>query len=364
LYRLYGRCARGERLLDLEPQGHWKTITFVAALCQNGMTAPCTIDGAMNGRFVAYVERCLAPTLKRNDIVMIDNLPAHKAAGVREAIEARGATLRYLDLAEERSLRRGLLVRKLVERRHEAVLPPLTAMTCPVMNEALAEAANTIASAISSSLPARFSGTPATSPAFLSELPVNRSSIAVSIGPGATALIRTPNAAPSSAADLVNPSTACLRPCRAMPRRAAMAHGRRQVDDAAASLRLHHPLFVLHTQKHTEYVGVEGGSVAFRCLLGYRPGLTFGAGVVDGNVEAADGGGTEHAQFPAKGSRGLLSIRFPLFGHPCERFAAGLATRLAHHSGPRRLAIPYLAEDLHLLFFRQRDRRTRLGAMC
>jgi transposase len=51
----------------------------------------------MNGkRFVAYVERCLAPTLKRNDIVMIDNLPAHKAAGVREAVEARGATLRYL----------------------------------------------------------------------------------------------------------------------------------------------------------------------------------------------------------------------------------------------------------------------------
>jgi transposase len=97
MVRLYGRCARGERLLDLEPQGHWKTITFVAALRQNGMTAPCTIDGAMNGkRFVAYVEHCLAPTLKRNDIVMFDNLPAHKAAGVREAIEARGATLRYL----------------------------------------------------------------------------------------------------------------------------------------------------------------------------------------------------------------------------------------------------------------------------
>jgi transposase len=97
MVRLYGRCARGERLLDVEPQGHWKTITFVAALRQNGMTAPCTIDGAMNGkRFVAYVERCLAPTLERNDIVVIDNLPAHKAAGVREAIEARGATLRYL----------------------------------------------------------------------------------------------------------------------------------------------------------------------------------------------------------------------------------------------------------------------------
>jgi transposase len=97
MVRLHGRCARGERLVDFAPQGHWKTITFVAALRQNGMTAPCTIDGAMTGkRFLAYVERCLAPTLKRNDIVMIDNLPAHKAAGVREAIEARGASLRYL----------------------------------------------------------------------------------------------------------------------------------------------------------------------------------------------------------------------------------------------------------------------------
>jgi transposase len=56
-----------------------------------------TIDGAMTGkRFLAYVERCLAPTLRPKDIVMIDNLPAHKAVGVREAIEARGATLRYL----------------------------------------------------------------------------------------------------------------------------------------------------------------------------------------------------------------------------------------------------------------------------
>jgi hypothetical protein len=61
------------------------------------LTALCAIDGAMTGRrFLTYVERCLAPTLKRNDVVMIDNLPAHKAAGVREAVEARGATLRYL----------------------------------------------------------------------------------------------------------------------------------------------------------------------------------------------------------------------------------------------------------------------------
>jgi len=97
MVRLSGRCSRGERLIGRVPQGHWKTITFVAALRRNGMRAPCTVDGSMNGaKFLAYVEQCLAPTLKRKDIVMIDNLPAHKAAGIREAIEARGATLRYL----------------------------------------------------------------------------------------------------------------------------------------------------------------------------------------------------------------------------------------------------------------------------
>ena len=97
MVRLYGRCARGERLVGHVPQGHWKTITFVAALRRHGMRASQTIDGSMTGKkFVAYVEQCLAPTLKRKDIVMIDNLPAHKAVGVREAIEARGATLRYL----------------------------------------------------------------------------------------------------------------------------------------------------------------------------------------------------------------------------------------------------------------------------
>ena len=97
MVRLHGRCARGERLVDHVPQGHWKTITFVAALRRNGMTASHAIDGAMTGkRFLTYVERCLVPTLKRNDIVMLDNLPAHKAAGVRETVEARGATLRYL----------------------------------------------------------------------------------------------------------------------------------------------------------------------------------------------------------------------------------------------------------------------------
>src|SRR5258708_6606315 len=76
--RLHGRCVRGERLVGRVPHGHWKTITFVAALRRHGMRASRTIDGSMTGKkFLAYVEQCLAPTLKRKDIVMIDNLPAH-----------------------------------------------------------------------------------------------------------------------------------------------------------------------------------------------------------------------------------------------------------------------------------------------
>src|SRR5213596_3007870 len=94
MVRLNGRCPRGERLVGRVPQGHWKTITFVGALRHDGMTAPQVIDGAMRGKtFLAYVEQRLAPTLKRKDTVMMDSLPAHKVAGVREAIEKRGATL-------------------------------------------------------------------------------------------------------------------------------------------------------------------------------------------------------------------------------------------------------------------------------
>src|SRR5580704_15808863 len=97
MVRLSGRCPRGERLVGRVPHGHWKTITFVAAMRRNGMTAPCILNGSMTGQsFLAYVEQCLAPTLKRKDIVVIDNLSAHKVAGIREAIEARGARLRYL----------------------------------------------------------------------------------------------------------------------------------------------------------------------------------------------------------------------------------------------------------------------------
>jgi len=95
--RLRGRCPRGKRPVGRVPHGHWKTITFVGALRRNGMIAPFVVDSAMNGRtFLAYIKSCLAPTLRRRDIVMTDRLPAHKVPGVREAIEARRATLRYL----------------------------------------------------------------------------------------------------------------------------------------------------------------------------------------------------------------------------------------------------------------------------
>jgi transposase len=97
LVRLRGRAPRGVRLIGRLPLGEWETVTFVAALRHNKMTAPMVIEGAMTGEiFLAYVEQCLVPTLKRNDIVVIDNFAAHKVPGVREAIEKAGATLRYL----------------------------------------------------------------------------------------------------------------------------------------------------------------------------------------------------------------------------------------------------------------------------
>jgi hypothetical protein len=95
--RLFGRAPRGERVIGRVPFSAWKTLTFVAALRHDGMTAPMMIKGAMNGEaFLAYVEQCLLPTLKRGDIVVMDNVSVHKVEGVREAIEAASATLRYL----------------------------------------------------------------------------------------------------------------------------------------------------------------------------------------------------------------------------------------------------------------------------
>ena len=95
--RLTGWAPVGERCRDSVPFGHWKTMTFVAGLRLSGLTAPWVLDGPMNGdAFRVYIEQVLAPTLGRGDIVVLDNLPAHKVAGIREAVIARSAQLFYL----------------------------------------------------------------------------------------------------------------------------------------------------------------------------------------------------------------------------------------------------------------------------
>lgn len=92
-----GRAQRGERLLASVLHGHWKTTTFLAALCSTGLTAPLVVDGAINGElFLGWVWHHLVPTLTPGDIVVMDNLDARKVAGVREAIEGAGARLFYL----------------------------------------------------------------------------------------------------------------------------------------------------------------------------------------------------------------------------------------------------------------------------
>lgn len=95
--RMRGRAPRGERGKAPVPHGHWKTTTFVGALRLAGMTVPMVLDGPMNGdAFLACVEQVLVPPLAPGDIVVMDNLPAHKPAAVRAAIEAAGASLRDL----------------------------------------------------------------------------------------------------------------------------------------------------------------------------------------------------------------------------------------------------------------------------
>ena len=95
--RRRGWSAKGQRCRAAVPHGHWKTTTFTAGLRMDGLTAPMLLDGPMHGSaFRAYVEQVLVPELSPGDIVIMDNLPAHKVAGVRETIEAAGAKLLYL----------------------------------------------------------------------------------------------------------------------------------------------------------------------------------------------------------------------------------------------------------------------------
>lgn len=95
--RLHGWAPRGARLIDKVPHGHWTTATFLAALRNDRIDAPCLFDGPINGeRFLAYVEQFLVPTLQPGDIVVLDNLGSHKGKAVRRAIRAAGARLLFL----------------------------------------------------------------------------------------------------------------------------------------------------------------------------------------------------------------------------------------------------------------------------
>ncbi len=95
--RLYGRGERGARVIETVPQNYGENITMLASLTLSGIEAPMTIDGAVDGDvFRVYVEEVLSPTLQTGDVVVMDNLPAHKVAGIKELIEARGAKLIYL----------------------------------------------------------------------------------------------------------------------------------------------------------------------------------------------------------------------------------------------------------------------------
>jgi transposase len=94
---LRGWRRRGERLHAKVPHGHWKTLTFVAALRCGGIDAPCVFDGPINGEsFKAYFEQVLAPALRPGDIVVMDNLGSHKGSAIRRAIRAAGARLVFL----------------------------------------------------------------------------------------------------------------------------------------------------------------------------------------------------------------------------------------------------------------------------
>jgi transposase len=95
--RHYGRAPRGQRVREATPQGHWQTLTLFAALTTRGLEAPMTIAEPTDGDiFLAYVEQVLCPRLRPGQVVILDNLSAHKVAGVRERIAAAGAQLLYL----------------------------------------------------------------------------------------------------------------------------------------------------------------------------------------------------------------------------------------------------------------------------
>lgn len=97
LTRRYGRAMPGERVVEAIPSDYGSNYTLIAVLCLDGLQAPWVLEGALNGEiFKLYIAEVLAPTLKQNDILIMDNLPTHKIAGISELVEARGARLEYL----------------------------------------------------------------------------------------------------------------------------------------------------------------------------------------------------------------------------------------------------------------------------
>ncbi|MCX2560961.1 IS630 family transposase [Acetobacter farinalis] len=97
MVRLRGRSCRGTRCRTSVPHGHWKTTTFIGGLRLSGMTAPMMLDRPMTGEWcAAYARKVIAPTLSPGDVVIMDNLPVHKSAEAREAVEAVGARLLFL----------------------------------------------------------------------------------------------------------------------------------------------------------------------------------------------------------------------------------------------------------------------------
>jgi transposase len=95
--RTHGRCPRGQRLIAKVPYGHWKTLTFVAALRYDGIVAPCVLRQPVNAiSFLAWVTQFLVPTLRPGDVVIMDNLSSHKRHAIRAALRAAGALLLFL----------------------------------------------------------------------------------------------------------------------------------------------------------------------------------------------------------------------------------------------------------------------------
>jgi transposase len=129
MIRTHGWGPRGQRVRGKAPFGHWRTMTFIAALRCDRIDAPCVLDGPINAAsFTAWVEQFLVPTLKPGDIVVMDNLGSHKGQAVRKAIRAAGARLLFLppyspDLnpIEQVFAKLKTLLRKAAERSVEAV---------------------------------------------------------------------------------------------------------------------------------------------------------------------------------------------------------------------------------------------------